>query len=223
MSTLSVLEDAILWQGGELPDELCPLYLVAKGRELGGDAAAVAEVALREHREAWFGGYDPEAIWKQLRKGHRHLRRVEVASAVRWHVQSEQQVAEAWGADALVVVPNEVVARQAIPTGQRYWGHLRTLAAPASSPSSTFRIQSAPGSCRWVGDTSEGRDMSWPMKSVIHQPFGPARGPIVGWHRAMPAGAIVRPLTGPQRSRKARDAARASRQAEAEMVVGVGR
>lgn len=211
MSTLSVLEDAILEACGELPDELCPLYLVAQGRALGGDAAAVAEAALAEHREGWFTVgdlyFEPERVYRRLTrpKIRRALLRVEVASALRWHAQGLQQLIEAWGPD--------LCAR----------AFSRGVVTEARCSVGTFRVHLTQDEVEWVAPHA-----AWPcgdaqMYTLVYPPHHDNLPPVTGWRRWRARTAIVHALTEPQRSRRARDAARASRQAEAEMQLGVGR
>lgn len=233
-STLAVLEDAILWQGGALPDELCPLYLVDAGRRLGGDAAAVAEAALREHREAWFGSYDPTAIWAHLCKsrGKGKLTWLEVQRAVWFHVESERQIVAAWGADALVVLSDADFVRQAAngqrtPRGQTGHGHLRTLAKPEHPLRGVFRIQSRPMGCAWVGDRQEAKTRGWSLRSSVSSPLGFPGDTPQGW-RWGEFGRHVRIPVPEEMSRRVRDATRAriaarhSRAEEAGLSLRVG-
>jgi hypothetical protein len=105
VSSLLVLEDALLERRDELPgkllpDELDPLFLVAAGRKLGGDAATVAELVWTElGGDEQFAPFLPAAIHEELcrRRGYKGqlfegLLLEEVQSAVKFHAESLRQL-----------------------------------------------------------------------------------------------------------------------------------
>lgn len=207
MSDLLVLEDAILATGAELPDELCPLYLVDAGRRAGGDAAVVAAHVLEVHREEWFGvgdlRFDPERVWKRLAKPkpRRALLWVEAASALRWHVQSLRQLVEAWGHRCAYTFSQGVVSEVRCSVG-------------------TFRVHMTHDEVEWVAP-----HVAWPFGDArththAYPPHIDNLPPVTEWMRWKQRRGLVRPLTEARRSRKARDEARRSRRAEAEMQLG---
>jgi hypothetical protein len=103
VSSVLVLEDAILEQSGELPDELCPVLLAQLGLELGGHAAVVGRHILQStgFTEALevYEEFVPEHLWAELcarrtfkDKPFTGLKLAEVYSAVHWHLQGMAQL-----------------------------------------------------------------------------------------------------------------------------------
>ena len=146
MSLVAVLEDAILAQGGALPDELCPLILVALGARLGGLAAMVAGHVRDELGvDGWFDPFDPEAIWRDLcaQRGSGGvpfdgLLLEEVQSAVWFHAESLRSLRavglrEVPGADAWTRLRTSYQARagmlQIAESGRASWVPSSSLAA----------------------------------------------------------------------------------------------
>jgi hypothetical protein len=164
LSSVLVLEDALLERRDELPskllpDELDPLFLVSLGCRLGGDAASVAELVFEElGGVAQFAPFDPVAIHLELcrRRGYEGelftgLLIEEVESACRFHAASLAQLQ----AVGLLDDPNA-----------EDWERLRTLYQGRDGIFQIFQD----GKARWVlPDSNTARGLKKPVQSRIRR------------------------------------------------------